>query len=163
MPCSRCLGPAHLAYLHTRHKISFNLSGKEVWACHRTVIQLTILFFNSSSFFHCIISTGIGKELTVHELVSLYSDAWNILSSQHGLLHLTEEDGRDEGKSKAIECFKVSNLFGAFHTVSNNTEWPLVPPGLPWISTTCLILVFINTYLARKNSGRDVLGVIAQI
>lgn len=100
----------------------------------------------------------------MHELVSLYSDAWNILSFQHGLLHLTEEDGRDEGKSKAIEYFEVSNLFGAFHTVSNNTEWPLVPPGSPWIrSTTCLILVFINTYLARENSGRDVLGVIAQI
>lgn len=109
-------------------------------------MQLTILFFNSSSFFPCVISTGIGKELTVHELVSLYSDAWNILSSQQGLLCLTEEDGRNERKSKATEYFKVSNLFEAFHTVPNNTEWPLVPPGLPWIrSTTCLILVLINT------------------
>lgn len=58
----------------------------------------------------------------MHELVSPDSYAWNVLSSWHRLLSLAEEDGRDERKSKAVKNFKVSNLFGAFHTVSDNSE-----------------------------------------
>lgn len=56
IPCDRYLG------LHTPHicthttKFSFTLSGKELWAGRRTAMQLTILSFNASSFFHVILA-----------------------------------------------------------------------------------------------------------
>jgi len=60
----------------------------------------------------------------MRELVSSDLYAWNVLSSQHGLLSLREEDGREERRGK-VKQPRISKwliyleLFVQFQTIAN--------------------------------------------